>query len=276
MPAGAERQLEQVTARQPDHLAARRVLVADPRLAQRYPRSWSTSSRRSRCARRRSRGQGRPRDRVRRARQVGSARPRRSRRSRARGPHDLALLVRIGDGHRKLNDLDGALAWYARAGKLSRPSRACPASRPRRRCSMRASSPRPTARTRCSSGIADDLPAAEQALGVDRAAPGQARRRRVVPAASGARGAAQHVDLARADRGRAGAQGSRRSRWTELERALAAWPRDGQLHYLAGVAYAMQNQTDRGARAAHRIARCGAGLCAGRAPRSARSMPAAA
>ena len=78
----------------------------------------------------------------------------------------------------------------------------------------------------------------------DRARPGPRRRRGVVPAARGARLAAQRGGAARADRGGAGAPGSRRRRAQQLEPALAAWPDDGALHYLSGVAHAMAGERE--------------------------------
>ena len=69
---------------QPDHLAGAPRARADPRVAQRHAEA-RRRARGDRGARaRRPRGQGRPRDRVRRARPVGPRRSRRSRRSRRR------------------------------------------------------------------------------------------------------------------------------------------------------------------------------------------------
>ncbi|MBA3820983.1 MAG: tetratricopeptide repeat protein, partial [Deltaproteobacteria bacterium] len=116
--AAAERQLQQVTAKQPGHLAARRVLVlihssrSDTRrlvdeleaIAVRAPADldikadlataygaldqWDKASRS--------------------LEQIAKARP-----------TDLPLLIRIGDARLRLRDLDGALAWYGRGARLA-------------------------------------------------------------------------------------------------------------------------------------------------------------
>ena len=122
---------------------------ADPRVAQRHGEAGHRA-RGDRDARAgRSRGQGRPRDRLRRARQVGQVdrgargdRRGARARSRAAGP----------DRRRPppaRHDLDGALAWYARAGKLA-PESSLPGFAARRRSSMPASSPTHRRRTRTS------------------------------------------------------------------------------------------------------------------------------
>jgi tetratricopeptide (TPR) repeat protein len=117
-PAGAQKQLEQVTAHRPDHLAARRVLVLihasrsdTPRLvseleaiAARAPDDLETKA------------------------DLASAYAALARWDRAIAeleaiararPGDLALHIRIGDTYRRRNDLDGALAWYGRAARLA-------------------------------------------------------------------------------------------------------------------------------------------------------------
>ena len=172
-------------------------------------------------------------------------------------------------------NLDAALAWYGARRASSRRTRACRASRPRRRCSTRASSPRRPARTQLLQQFTDELPAAEQALGVIALRQGRADEAAWYLRRATRRGAAQSVDVARADRGRARAQGCRARARDEARRALATWPADGELLYLAGLAHALAGE--RTEARARLVARprglAGAGAGARRARR--RSTPAA-
>ncbi|HEX7837278.1 MAG TPA: tetratricopeptide repeat protein, partial [Kofleriaceae bacterium] len=163
-PAGAQKQLEQVTVHRPDHLAARRVLVLihasrsdTPRLvteleaiAARAPDDLETKA------------------------DLASAYGALARWDKAIGaleaiagarPGDLALQIRIGDAYRRRGDLDGALAWYARASRLA-PESSWPGF---------AAAQALFDAGRLTEAIRDytqlqrypgDLPAAEQALGV--------------------------------------------------------------------------------------------------------------
>lgn len=232
--AAAERQLVQVTTRQPDHLPARRVLAlihasrADTKklvteleaIAQRAPADLEVKGELA----------------------TGYAALGRWDRSvstleaiaAARAP-DLPLLVRIGDGHRRLGDLQAALAWYGRAAKVA-PDSSLPgfaAAQAQLDAGKLAEANRAyTALQR----FKDDLPAAEQALGVIALMQGRAndaawylrRAVREAPRSLPAWRALIAAELARKDP--AVAQ-------DELARARTTWPTDGLLHYLAAVAH---------------------------------------
>jgi tetratricopeptide (TPR) repeat protein len=244
--AAAEAQLLQVTARKPDHLPARRVLVlihssrsdtvklvteleaianraptdldikADLATAYGALDQWDKA--------------------VRSLEQIATVRT-----------TDVPLAVRIGDARRKLGDLDGALASYGRAAKLA-PDSSLPGFA--------------SAQALFDAGKLDaairtytmlqkfrvDMAAAEQALAAIALAQNRAddaawymrkavRRapRRVLNWRTGVA-----AELARKDTVNA---------FKLLERALVAWPRDGQLLYLAGVAHAMSG--DKQASRAH-------------------------
>lgn len=231
---GAEKQLLQVTARLPDHLAARRVLVlihasrADTKklvteleaIAQRAPADLEVKAELA----------------------TGYAALGRWDRSTStleaiaavRAP-DLPLLVRIGDGHRRLGDLSGALAWYARGSKVA-PDSSLPgfaAAQALLDAGKLAEANRAyTALQR----FKDDLPEAEQALGAIALMQGRAndaawylrRAVRESPRSLPAWRALVAAELARKDPALA---------QEELARARLAWPSDGLLHYLAAVAY---------------------------------------
>jgi Flp pilus assembly protein TadD len=233
---GAERQLDQVTARQPDHLPARRVLVLihasrsdTPKLvteleaiATRAPADLEVKADLATAY-----GALGKWDRSTAALEaIALARP-----------ADLALLVRIGDGHRKLDDLDGAIAWYSRAGKLA-PESSLPGF-----ASAQAlfDAGKLTEAYRAYISLQryrDDLPSAEQALGAIALMQGKAndaawylrRATREAPRSIVTWRALVAAELSRKDPALA---------LIEVERALIAWPRDGQLRYLAGIAHAM-------------------------------------
>ena len=232
---------------QPDHLAGAPRARADPRVAQRHAASSSPSSRRSRSAR--------PDDLevkgdlatgVRRARQVGPRRSRRSSRSPQARPNDLALLVRIGDAHRKPGDLDGALAWYARAAQARAGLEPARLRDRRRRCSTPASSPRRSARTRSLQKFTRRTCRRPSR----RSARSRSLQNRADDAAwylrRAVREAPRSLPTRRArDRRRARAQGRRAPRSRSSSPRSPAWPDDAQLHYLAGVAHAMLDDDDR-------------------------------
>ena len=236
-PSGAERQLVQVTARHPDHLAARRVLVlihasrSDTKrlvveleaIAQRAPEDLEVKAELA----------------------TGYAALGRWDRSTStleaiaavRAP-DLPLLVRIGDGHRRLNDLTAALAWYSRAGKLA-PDSSLPGF-----ASAQAllDAGKLVEANRAYTGLQKfkaDLPDTEQALGAIAFMQGRAndaawylrRSVRESPRRLPAWRALIAAELARKDPTLA---------QDELARARLAWPTDGLLHYLAAVAYIEQ------------------------------------
>ena len=234
--AGAEHQLVQVTAHQPDHLAARRVLVlihasrSDTKklvaeleaIALRAPADLDVKAELA----------------------TGYAALGRWDRSTstleaialARAP-DLALLVRIGDGHKRLNDLDGALAWYARAARAV-PESSLPGFAIAQ-AELDAGKLPEAIRTYTNlQKYKDDLPAAEQALGAIALMQGRAndaawylrRSVREAPRSLPAWRALIAAELARKDAALA---------QSELERARTTWPTDGQLHYLAAVAHAL-------------------------------------
>jgi tetratricopeptide (TPR) repeat protein len=241
-PAGAQKQLEQVTARRPDHLAARRVLVLihasrsdTPRLvaeleaiAARAPDDLETKA------------------------DLASAYAALARWDRAIAeleaiararPTDLALHIRIGDTHRRHDDLDGALAWYARASRLA-PESSWPG--------FAAAQALFDAGKLTEAGRAyvalqryrDDLPATEHALGViallqhrpDDAAWYLRRAAKDAPRSAPTWRALIAAELARRDAAIAA---------RDAAAALPSWPHDAPLHYLAGVAHAMLG--DRGA-----------------------------
>ena len=233
----AARQLEQVTARQPDHLAARRVLVlihasrADTQklvteleaIALRAPNDLEVKA------------------------DLATAYGALDRWDRATSqleaialarPADLALLVRIGDGHRKLKDLDGALAWYARAAKLA-PESSLPGFAA---AQAQFDAGKLAEANRAYMSLQRlDLPDAEHALGVIAYLQGRAddaawylrKATREMPRSVVTWRALVAAELARKDAPLA---------LNAVERALGAWPRDGQLHYLAGIAHALLDQ----------------------------------
>jgi Flp pilus assembly protein TadD len=241
-PAGAQKQLEQVTAHRPDHLAARRVLALihasrsdTPRLvaeleaiAARAPDDLETKADLASAYAALARWD----QAIAALEAIAQARP-----------ADLALHIRIGDTYRRRDDLDGALAWYARAARLA-PESSWPG--------FAAAQSLFDAGKLAEAGRAylglqryrDDLPAAEHALGV------------IALLQHHADDAAQHLRRAAKDGPRSAptwraliaAELARKDAATAVRDAAAAlpsWPRDAQLRYLAGVAHAMLG--DRGA-----------------------------
>lgn len=234
--ASAEKQLRQVTDRVPDHLPSRRVLVlihssrSDTRklvseleeIATRAPADlevkadlataygalgkWDRSTASLEA--------------------IALARP-----------PDLALLMRIGDGHRRLNQLDVALGWYARASKLV-PDSSYPGFAAAQALLDAGKLTEANRAYTMLQKYRDDLPAAEQALGVIALSQGRAneaawylrKATREAPRSLLTWRALIAAELARKDGALA---------LNEVVRALPTWPRDGHLHYLAGVAHAL-------------------------------------
>jgi tetratricopeptide (TPR) repeat protein len=230
----AEHQLEQVTARQPDYLAARHVLVLihasrndTPKLvseleaiAVRAPGDLEVKGDLATAYG----ALGKWPQAIGALEQIAEKRP-----------NDLALLVRIGDAYRKTNQLDKALEWYQRAGKLA-PESSLPGF-------AMAQALYDGNRLADANRIytllqkyTADLPAAEEALGAiaivqgrgDDAAWYLRRAAREAPRSLPTRRAVIAAELLRKDAPAALAQ---------LEPALAAWPEDATLHYLAAVAH---------------------------------------
>ena len=152
----------------------------------------------------------------------------------ARTP-DLALLVRIGDGHRKAGDLDAALAWYARAQRLA-PESSYPGFMAAQSLFDAGKLTEAAHAYTLLQKYSGDVAAAEEALGAialqqGRADDGAWYLRRAVheaPRSLITRRGVIAAELARHDSDAALAQ---------LEPALAAWPGDAELHYLAGIAH---------------------------------------
>ncbi len=235
----AEHQLIQVTSKQPDHLAARRVLalihasrgdtsklVAELEgIATRAPldlevkadlaTAYGSIGRWDRASAS--------------LEQIAAVRP-----------NDLALLVRIGDAKRKLKDIDGALAWYARAGRLA-PDSSLPGFATAQTLYEVGRFPEATRVYTGLQKFRDDLPAAEAALGAIALA-----QNKPTDAAWYLRRAVREAPrVVIAWRALIAAELGRKDGVTalkQLERALPTWPRDGQLLYLAGVAHAMVNE----------------------------------
>jgi tetratricopeptide (TPR) repeat protein len=230
----AERQLEIVTARTPDHLAARRVLVLIHASRSDTAKLVSELEAIARRA---------PNDLDVKA-DLATAYGALAQWPKAIAsleaiaeirPNDLPLLVRIGDDHRKNHDLDGALDWYARAQRLA-PESSLPGFAT---AQSLYDANRLAEANRAYTGLQRyiaDLPAAEQALGAiallqnrpDDAAWYLRRAVREAPRSLPTRQAVIAAELMRKDPTAAIAQ---------LEPALAAWPDDGVLYYLAGIAH---------------------------------------
>ena len=233
---GAEHQLEQVTAQRPDDLMARRVLVlihsarSDTRklvteleaIAARAPADLETRS--DLAAAYGALGEW-PKA-IAALELVAKARP-----------NDLALALRVGDAHRKHGDLETAFAAYAHAAKLA-PENSAPGFA--------------LAVAEFDAGkLADanrtftnlqkypaDAAAAEHDLGAIAIAQNRAddaawylrKAAREAPRVLETRRGVVAAELARKDAAAALAQ---------VEPALAYWPDDEVLHYLAGVAHAL-------------------------------------
>lgn len=157
-------------------------------------------------------------------------------------PPDVALLVRVGDAHRATADLDGALAWYARAQRLA-PESSYPGFVAAQAAFDAGKLADAAARYTQLQKYAADLPAAEQALGVIALAQGRAddaawylrRATREAPRSLATWRALIAAELARKDTASAA---------RALEHARAYWPRDADLLYLEGVGHALANERD--------------------------------
>jgi len=234
--AGAERQLTQVTERDPDHLPARRVLVLIhasrgdtsklidelEAIAQRAPADLEVKADLATAYG----AVGKWGAATTTLEQIAAVRP-----------NDLPLLMRIGDARRHDHDLDGALAWYRRAQRLA-PETSMPGFI--------------AAQAQFDAGRLDDavraytsllrykdqLAAAEHALGAiallqNRGTDAAWYLRRAVksdPRSLPAWRAMIAAELTRKDFDTA---------LKQLDRALDAWPTDPQLTYLSGIAYSI-------------------------------------
>ncbi len=155
-------------------------------------------------------------------------------------PPDLALLVRIGDSHRKQKDLDAAIAWYTRAAKQA-PESSLPGFAI---AQALFDAGKYGAASRAYIGLQkyrEDLPAAESALGAiafiqnrpNDAAWYLRRATREAPRSLPTWQALIAAELARKDT---------KTALADLDAAFEAWPGDGALHYLAGIAHALVNE----------------------------------
>jgi Flp pilus assembly protein TadD len=238
-PGGAEKQLEQVIVHRPDHLAARRVLVlvhAARRdthklvaeleaIAVRAPGDLEIKAELASAYGALARWD----EAIAALEAIVAARP-----------GDLALHVRIGDAHRKRHDLDGALAWYARASKLA-PESSWPGYAAAQALFDAGKLAEANRAYTALQRYREDLPAAEQALGAiallqnrpDDAAWYLRRAASEAPRSPITWRALIAAELARKDADAA---------IEDANAALPTWPHDAQLHYLAGVAHAMVDE----------------------------------
>ena len=228
---GAERQLEQVTAKLPDHLPARRVLVLIHSAANDTPRLIRELEAIAVRA---------PTDlevKADLATAYGAMKqwPKAIKALEdiaAQRPADLALLVRLGDAYRKHGTLDQALDAYARAAKVDKdvtlPGFAAA------QALFDAGTYPEAIRAYQLLQTSTDRAAAEHALGVISYVTGKAdeaawylrQAARNAPRNLVTRRALIASELLRKDAPAAKVQ---------LDHALAAWPSDGSLHYFAGV-----------------------------------------
>ncbi|HSK00104.1 MAG TPA: tetratricopeptide repeat protein [Kofleriaceae bacterium] len=232
----AERQLAQVTAHRPDHLPARRVLVlihasrGDTRglvgeleaIAARAPADLEVKADLATAY-----GSIEQWDRAAAALEAIAA---------ARAP-DLALLVRIGDARRRMNDLPGALAAYGRAARLA-PDSSYPGFAAAQALFDAGRLAEAAAAYTGLQRFRDDAPAAQQALAVIALAqgrPGEAAWTMRIAVRDAPRSLPGWRTLAAAELARKDAPQA----LAVLDRALWAWPDDAELLYLAGVGRAM-------------------------------------
>jgi tetratricopeptide (TPR) repeat protein len=237
----AEHQLEEVTKRLPDHLPARRVLVLihasrsdTPKLiseleaiAQRAPDDLEVKGDLATAYG----AVGKWDKAIASLEAIAKVRP-----------HDLALLVRIGDAYRKNKNLDGALDWYARAGKVE-PDSSLPGFAAAQSLFDAGRMPEAIRAYTSLQRFAADKAAAEHALGVIGYLQGRAddaawylrASTRSSPRTLVTRRAVVAAELLRKDAAAALGQ---------VALALVGWPDDAVLHYLAGIAQAMQSHTD--------------------------------
>jgi Flp pilus assembly protein TadD len=234
--AAAEVQLLQVTTRKPDHLQARRVLVlihssrSDTAklvteleaIATRAPTDLDVKADLATAY-----GALNQWDKASRAlEQIASVRT-----------DDMPLAVRIGDAKRKQSDLDGALQWYSRAARIA-PESSFPGFSSAQALFDAGRFPEAIRTYTLLQKYRVDLPAAEQALAAiallqnrpDDAAWYMRRAVREAP-----RNIVNWRTLVAAELTRKDLINANKV----LERGLLAWPRDGQLLYLAGVSAAM-------------------------------------
>jgi tetratricopeptide (TPR) repeat protein len=239
--AAAQKQLEQVTAQRPDHLAARHVmvlihasrndtarLVAElEAIALRAPGDLDVKADLASALG----ATGKWTEATDQLELIAAART-----------PDLALLVRIGDGHRKAGDLPAALSWYAKAQRVA-PESSLPGIASAQALFDAGKLPEANRFYTNLQKYKYDLGAVEEALGAialiqnrpDDAAWYLRRAARDAQRSVITRRALIAAELARRDTTTA---------LQQLEPALAAWPNDGQLHYLAGVAHAMADEKD--------------------------------
>ena len=235
-PAAAERQLEQVTAHRPDDLPARRVLVLihaarsdAPALireleaiARRAPADLEVKADLASAYG----AQGQWDKAIVALEAIDAARP-----------GNLALAIRIGDAHRRLRDLDGALAWYARAARQA-PESSWPGFVAAQALFDAGKLPEAIRAYTQLQKFRDELPAAEAALGAiallqhraDDAAWYLRRAAAEAPRSLPTWRALVAAVLSRKD----GAAALR-----AVSAALPTWPDDAALHYLAGVAHGL-------------------------------------
>jgi Flp pilus assembly protein TadD len=157
-------------------------------------------------------------------------------------PNDLALALRVGDAHRNHKELDVALTWYARAAKLAPES-----SAPGFAIALAQYDAGKLADANHTftnlQKYAADAAAAEHDLGVIAFAQNRAddaawylrKAAREAPRMLETRRAVVAAELARKDPTAALAQAAP---------ALAYWPDDPALHYLAGIAYSLAGEPD--------------------------------
>lgn len=237
----AELQLQQVTQRMPDHLPARRVLVLihaahsdTPKLiseleaiAQRAPDDLEVKGDLATAYG----AVGKWPKAIAALEAIAKVRP-----------NDVGLLVRIGDAYRKNKELDKALEWYARAGKVE-PDSSLPGFAAAQSLFDAGRFGEAIRAYTSLQKFAADKPAAEHALGVIGYLQGRAddaawylrASTRGSPRTLATRRAVVAAELLRKDAAAALGQ---------VEPALVGWPNDPVLHYLAGVAHNMQNQTE--------------------------------
>jgi tetratricopeptide (TPR) repeat protein/TolB-like protein len=230
----AERQLEQVTARLPDHLPARRVLVlihasrGDTRrligeleaIATRAPDDLEVKDDLATAYG----ALGAWDKAVVALEQIIEHRP-----------GEVGLLVRAGDAHRRHGSLDSALAWYQRAARgapeLSLPGYAAAQALFDAGRIVEAQ----RAYTNLQKFTAERAHA-EHALGVIALVQGQADQAAWYlrhAARNGPRSLVTRRALVAAELRRKDPEAAR----SQLDAALAAWPDDGYLHYLAGITH---------------------------------------
>jgi tetratricopeptide (TPR) repeat protein len=240
--ARAERQLEQVTARKPDHLSARRVLVLIhasrgdtsklvgelEAIAARAPDDLEVKADLATAY-----GAVERWDRAAAALEdVAAARP-----------PDLALLVRIGDARRRMNDLPGALTAYGRAARLA-PDSSYPGFAAAQALYDAGRLTEAWNAYTLLQKHRDELAYAQQALGAIALAQGRADQAawymrlavREAPRSLVSWRTLAAAELARKDP---------RQALAVLERALGAWPEDAELLYLAGVGHALAGDRER-------------------------------